>query len=72
MPDQTILRCYNCGKIGHVLRTCTEPGRQSCYGCGSMEHHVKNCKVRIQRQCHETNTECKYPLNNMTDTVYRR
>ncbi|XP_073986447.1 protein Dek isoform X1 [Rhodnius prolixus] len=40
-----VVRCYNCGKMGHVSSACTAPKREpnSCFKCGSQGHQKKDC-----------------------------
>ena len=46
--------CNNCGKKGHLTRTCRKPTRlinqasgtstiRACYGCGEIRHFKRNC-----------------------------
>jgi len=45
------MKCYACGKLGHISRDCTAPnggpltneGAKTCYRCGEVGHISKNC-----------------------------
>lgn len=45
------MKCYACGKLGHISRDCTAPnggsvsneGGKTCYRCGEVGHISKNC-----------------------------
>lgn len=45
------MKCYACGKLGHISRDCTAPnggplnseGSKTCYRCGEVGHISKNC-----------------------------
>lgn len=44
------MKCYACGKLGHISRDCTAPnggplndGGKTCYRCGQVGHISKNC-----------------------------
>jgi len=53
------MKCYACGKLGHISRDCTAPNggpltdasAKTCYRCGEVGHISKNC----QQQTTETN-----------------
>ena len=45
------MRCFNCGKTGHLKAECKGPKRRpgECYECGSKEHLVAKCPKK--RNC---------------------
>nr|CDZ86802.1 Gag [Simian immunodeficiency virus] len=43
----TNIKCFNCGKVGHLARFCKAPRRQGCWKCGSPEHQMKDCQKQV-------------------------
>lgn len=44
------MKCYACGKIGHISKDCTAPtggplstAGKSCYQCGELGHISRDC-----------------------------
>ncbi|XP_020286671.1 uncharacterized protein LOC109856136 [Pseudomyrmex gracilis] len=37
------LKCWNCGKMGHASRNCTEAKKLHCYRCGKAEVTIRTC-----------------------------
>ena len=40
-PAGRLMKCYNCGRTGHVKRDCPNPVK--CYGCNGFGHMKKDC-----------------------------
>ncbi|ACT66822.1 gag protein [Human immunodeficiency virus 1] len=38
------VKCFNCGKIGHIAKNCKAPRRKGCWKCGQEGHQMKDCK----------------------------
>nr|ANS91243.1 gag protein [Human immunodeficiency virus 1] len=40
------IKCFNCGKEGHLARNCRAPRKKGCWKCGSEGHQMKDCTER--------------------------
>nr|AAU14975.2 gag protein [Human immunodeficiency virus 1] len=40
------IKCFNCGKEGHLARNCRAPRKKGCWKCGREEHQMKDCTER--------------------------
>nr|WCD67986.1 gag protein [Human immunodeficiency virus 1] len=43
---QRTIKCFNCGKEGHLARNCKAPRRKGCWKCGKEGHQMKDCTER--------------------------
>nr|CAB82217.1 gag polyprotein [Human immunodeficiency virus 1] len=43
-----IIKCFNCGKEGHVARNCRAPRKKGCWKCGKEGHQMKDCTTERQ------------------------
>nr|QIC96195.1 gag protein [Human immunodeficiency virus 1] len=43
---QKRLKCFNCGKEGHLARNCRAPRKKGCWKCGKEGHQMKDCTER--------------------------
>nr|AIG15759.1 gag protein [Human immunodeficiency virus 1] len=41
-----IVKCFNCGKEGHIARNCKAPRKKGCWKCGKDGHQMKDCTER--------------------------
>nr|AJD23469.1 gag protein [Human immunodeficiency virus 1]AJQ19881.1 gag protein [Human immunodeficiency virus 1] len=41
-----IVKCFNCGKEGHIARNCRAPRKKGCWKCGKEGHQMKDCNER--------------------------
>nr|AGF31846.1 gag protein [Human immunodeficiency virus 1] len=41
-----IVKCFNCGKEGHIARNCRAPRKKDCWKCGREGHQMKDCTER--------------------------
>nr|QPZ53904.1 gag protein [Human immunodeficiency virus 1] len=40
------IKCFNCGKKGHLARNCRAPRKKGCWKCGREGHQMKDCTER--------------------------
>nr|QHI45166.1 gag protein [Human immunodeficiency virus 1] len=43
---QKRIKCFNCGKEGHLARNCRAPRKGGCWKCGKEGHQMKDCTER--------------------------
>nr|UMQ67214.2 gag protein [Human immunodeficiency virus 1]UMQ67222.2 gag protein [Human immunodeficiency virus 1]UMQ67226.2 gag protein [Human immunodeficiency virus 1]UMQ67230.2 gag protein [Human immunodeficiency virus 1]UMQ67234.2 gag protein [Human immunodeficiency virus 1] len=43
---QRKIKCFNCGKEGHLARNCRAPRKKGCWKCGREGHQMKDCTER--------------------------
>nr|AJP76294.1 gag protein [Human immunodeficiency virus 1] len=41
-----MVKCFNCGKEGHIARNCKAPRKKGCWKCGREGHQMKDCTER--------------------------
>nr|AJP76266.1 gag protein [Human immunodeficiency virus 1] len=41
-----IVKCFNCGREGHIARNCKAPRKKGCWKCGKDGHQMKDCTER--------------------------
>nr|BAE48570.1 gag polyprotein [Human immunodeficiency virus 1] len=44
--SRRIVKCFNCGKEGHLARNCRAPRKKGCWKCGKEGHQMKDCTER--------------------------
>nr|UDP23636.1 gag protein [Human immunodeficiency virus 1] len=44
-PKRSI-KCFNCGKDGHIAKNCRAPRKKGCWKCGKEGHQMKDCNER--------------------------
>nr|ACY70117.1 gag protein [Human immunodeficiency virus 1] len=44
-PRRTI-KCFNCGKEGHLAKNCRAPRKKGCWKCGKEGHQMRDCTER--------------------------
>nr|ACR55095.1 gag protein [Human immunodeficiency virus 1] len=40
------IKCFNCGKEGHLAKHCRAPRKKGCWKCGKEGHQMKDCNER--------------------------
>nr|AQV06964.1 gag protein [Human immunodeficiency virus 1] len=43
-----MIKCFNCGKEGHLARNCRAPRKKGCWKCGKEGHQMKDCTSERQ------------------------
>nr|ASU62789.1 gag protein [Human immunodeficiency virus 1] len=44
--SRKVIKCFNCGKEGHLARNCRAPRKKGCWKCGKEGHQMKDCTER--------------------------
>nr|AJD23479.1 gag protein [Human immunodeficiency virus 1]AJQ19896.1 gag protein [Human immunodeficiency virus 1] len=44
--SKRVIKCFNCGKEGHLARNCRAPRKKGCWKCGKEGHQMKDCTER--------------------------
>nr|WAJ62328.1 gag protein [Human immunodeficiency virus 1] len=44
--QRKMVKCFNCGKEGHIARNCRAPRKKGCWKCGREGHQMKDCTER--------------------------
>nr|BAB85450.1 gag-pol fusion polyprotein [Human immunodeficiency virus 1] len=44
--DRKKIKCFNCGREGHLARNCRAPRKKGCWKCGREGHQMKDCTER--------------------------
>nr|AWF73119.1 gag protein [Human immunodeficiency virus 1] len=44
--QKRIVKCFNCGREGHIAKNCRAPRKKGCWKCGKEGHQMKDCTER--------------------------
>nr|AWW05508.1 gag protein [Human immunodeficiency virus 1] len=44
--QRRIVKCFNCGREGHIAKHCRAPRKKGCWKCGKEGHQMKDCTER--------------------------
>nr|AGW32075.1 gag protein [Human immunodeficiency virus 1] len=44
--SKRVVKCFNCGREGHIARNCRAPRKKGCWKCGKEGHQMKDCTER--------------------------
>lgn len=70
--DEHSIKCYRCGRAGHMSRECTVTKNKKCNNCGKEGHFAKMCKTkRMHKVNRVTTTETHQgPSDSEDDHVF--
>ncbi|XP_062021004.1 uncharacterized protein LOC133737480 [Rosa rugosa] len=43
MGQVALVRCFNCGEMGHTTKGCMKPKNVICFRCGQARHYSRDC-----------------------------
>ncbi|AKV60146.1 gag protein [Human immunodeficiency virus 1] len=44
--QRRVVKCFNCGREGHIAKNCRAPRKKGCWKCGKEGHQMKDCSER--------------------------
>ena len=65
------VRCYSCGRNGHMAKDCSTPGKRVCYLCRKSGHESKGCNNRKREGERRDEMSEKRPKRQETHTEMR-
>ena len=70
--DEHSIKCYRCGRAGHMSRECTVTKNKKCNNCGKEGHFAKMCKTKRTHKVNRVTTTVTHqgPSDSEDDHVF--